>query len=64
MAYYDYHCDQCNKTFEVQQSINDPHLQECPKCRENGIDSSPPKKLISLSSFHLKGSGWGNTGYS
>lgn len=62
MPTYAYHCD-FHKEFEVQQSIKDPPLQECPKCKENGVKSNPPKRLISLSSFHLKGGGWAKDNY-
>jgi putative FmdB family regulatory protein len=62
MPFYDYHCD-IHKTFEVQQKITDPHLKECPKCKEEGKKSKPPKRLISLGSFILKGGGWSSEGY-
>ena len=60
---YEYHCDQCGD-FEWTQKITDEPLTECPLCREQNKDSLPPKKLISLSAFQLKGGGWGNSGYS
>ena len=61
--FYEYNCEN-HGDFEVQQKISDPPLQICPKCAEAGIVSSPPKRLISLSSFSLKGGGWSDTGYS
>jgi putative FmdB family regulatory protein len=35
MPTYEYSCEKCSKTFEVRQSMNDPHLTECPQelCR-------------------------------
>jgi putative FmdB family regulatory protein len=62
MPSYDYECKKCG-VFEVQQSIKDPPLTECPKCKKKGKKSSPPKRLISLSSFQLKGGGWSSEGY-
>jgi putative FmdB family regulatory protein len=63
MAWYEYLCGDCGREFEVEQKISDDPLPECPKCREDGKDSSPPKKLISLSAFALKGGGWADSGY-
>lgn len=62
MSWYDYKCIRCG-VFEVQHSIKDPPLQECPKCKKDGVQSPPPKRLISLSSFHLKGESWAKNGY-
>lgn len=61
MPYYDYHCDECGE-FEIFQSIIEPVLLDCPKCNELGL-KKPIKRLISRSSFILKGGGWGNEGY-
>ena len=58
MPIYEYECVQCDKVHEVSQGINDAPLTECPDC------SGPVKKLISMSSFHLKGGGWYADGYS
>ncbi len=35
MPTYEYSCDKCGKSFEVRQSMKDPHLKECPQelCR-------------------------------
>ena len=60
---YEYFCECCGREYEVEQKITEDPLSECPKCREEGKDSSPPKKLISLSAFSLKGGGWGSEGY-
>ncbi len=57
MPIYEYRCDACNDEFEVTQKISDDPLRTCPKC--NG----PVEKLISQSSFVLKGSGWYLTDY-
>ncbi|NOY44948.1 MAG: zinc ribbon domain-containing protein [Deltaproteobacteria bacterium] len=57
MPIYEYRCDRCNDEFEVTQKISDPPLAECPRCQ------GPVHKLISQSSFVLKGSGWYLTDY-
>ena len=57
MPIYEYRCRKCNREFEVVQSISDPELKRCKFCK------GPVTKLLSLSSFHLKGSGWYVTDY-
>jgi putative FmdB family regulatory protein len=59
---YEYECP-VHQIFEIEQTISESPLQECPMCRKNDI-SSPVKKLISLSSFHLAGAGWARDNYS
>lgn len=63
MATFEYKCEECGE-FEVEQKISDDPLSFCPLCKEKGKESPPPKKLISLSSFALKGGGWADSGYS
>ena len=58
MPVYEYECGGCEKVFEVQQRIADGPLTACPDC------GGEVRKLISMSSFQLKGSGWYNDGYS
>lgn len=58
MPVYEYQCSSCNKTVEVWQSMSDVPLTTCPDC------SGGMKKLISLSTFALKGGGWYADGYS
>lgn len=63
MPSYLYSCDK-HKEFEVQQSIKDEALKECPFCKQEGVKNAlPPKRLISLSSFILKGGSWAKEGY-
>ncbi len=57
MPVYEYECKDCGKIEEVFQKISDPVRTICPNCRGN------LSKLISQSSFHLKGSGWYVTDY-
>ncbi len=57
MPIYEYKCSQCGKVLEVIQKFSDAPLDACPHC------SGGLQKLISHSSFHLKGSGWYVTDY-
>ncbi|MCF6186628.1 MAG: zinc ribbon domain-containing protein [Desulfobulbaceae bacterium] len=58
MPVYEYECPQCEKVHEVQQKMTDKPLSTCPEC------GGEVKKLISVSSFQLKGGGWYADGYS
>jgi len=57
MPLYEYKCKKCHETFEVLQSITADPLEECIHCK------GKVEKLISVSSFQLKGSGWYITDY-
>ena len=56
MPIYEYHCQKCG-VFEVTQRITESPLTTCPTC-EGDV-----RRLISLTSFVLKGSGWYATDY-
>ena len=56
MPIYEYDCPKCGE-FEVTQRITDDPLKKCPTCK------SKVRKLISNTSFQLKGSGWYVTDY-
>jgi putative FmdB family regulatory protein len=56
MPIYEYRCDKCGD-FEVTQKITDSPLNRCPTCK------GKVKKLISNTSFQLKGTGWYVTDY-
>ncbi|MFV0437181.1 MAG: FmdB family zinc ribbon protein [Desulfopila sp.] len=58
MPVYEYECKSCHKVLEVQQKIADKPLTTCPDC------AGELKKLMSMSSFQLKGGGWYADGYS
>jgi len=58
MPIYEYECKACENVFEVQQRMTDEPLRECPDCQ------GAVKKLVSVSSFQLKGGGWYSDGYS
>lgn len=57
MPTYEYSCPACG-SFEKEQRITDPKLTACPTCK------APVQRLISRTSFALKGSGWYSDGYS
>src|SRR5207244_13135396 len=56
MPIYEYQCQKCG-TFEVTQRITEKPLGKCPNCK------GKVKKLISNTSFQLKGTGWYVTDY-
>jgi putative FmdB family regulatory protein len=56
MPIYEYRCEKCGE-FEHTQRITEPALQRCPKCKRK------VRRLISNTSFQLKGSGWYVTDY-
>jgi putative FmdB family regulatory protein len=57
MPIYEYKCLKCHHEFEAVQKFSDAPVRQCSVC------GGPVKKLISRSSFHLKGSGWYLTDY-
>ncbi len=57
MPIREYKCKDCGNYMEVIQGINEKSLETCPKC------GGKLEKLISNSSFVLKGSGWYKTDY-
>ena len=61
MPLYEYDCPVCGR-IEVIQKFSDDPLTTCPLCKKNGVES-PISKVVSLSSFNLKGSGWYATDY-
>jgi len=56
MPIYEYKCSKCGE-FETMRKITDPPLEKCPTCRRKVT------KLMSNTSFQLKGSGWYVTDY-
>lgn len=56
MPIYEYVCKKCGE-FEVTQRITEPALRKCPTCK------SKVERILSRSSFVLKGSGWYATDY-
>jgi putative FmdB family regulatory protein len=58
MPIREYKCKDCGNYIEVIQGINEKPLEKCEQC------GGKLEKLISNSSFVLKGSGWYKTDYS
>ena len=52
MPIYEYKCTKCDQTIEIMQKITDAPLSVCNSC------GGELKKLITSTSFVLKGSGW------
>lgn len=57
MPIYEYKCDQCQTIHDVMQKFSDAPMTHCPDC------GSQVQKLISRSSFALKGTGWYTSDY-
>jgi putative FmdB family regulatory protein len=57
MPIYEYACEECKKQFEIMQKITDAPLTACPDCKGS------LRKMISSTSFVLKGTGWYVTDY-
>ena len=59
MPIYEYRCDRCDHEFEREQRITADPVKTCPECKSRRV-----KRLISQTSFVLKGSGWYSDLYS
>jgi len=57
MPIYEYECTKCGKIEEALQKFSDKPLKKCRHC------SGKLHKLVSQSSFQLKGTGWYVTDY-
>lgn len=57
MPIYEYKCETCGHEFEELQKFSHAPIDICPKC------GGPASRLISQSTFILKGSGWYVTDY-
>jgi len=57
MPIYEYECAKCGHQTETWQKFSDKPMTKCELCQ------GKMKKLISQSTFHLKGSGWYVTDY-
>ena len=58
MPIYEYRCDACGNEFEVMQRIADRPIRKCEICGR-----LKAKRIISHTSFILRGSGWYVTDY-
>lgn len=52
MPIYEYRCQSCQREMERWQRITEEPVAKCPTC------SGPTRRLISSTSFQLKGTGW------
>lgn len=52
MPIYEYICEKCGSQIEAIQKLSDPPLKRCQNCR------GKLKKVVSRTSFQLKGGGW------
>lgn len=53
MPFYEYECGNCGVHKEVLQKMSDPVLTNCTDCGQPALT-----KLVSRTSFQLKGGGW------
>jgi putative FmdB family regulatory protein len=59
MPIYEYKCKKCGEHSEYIQKFSDSPMTDCKACGT----AEALEKLMSLGSFHLKGSGWYLTDY-
>jgi putative FmdB family regulatory protein len=57
MPIYEYECDGCHSVFEVRQKVSDPAPTE------HSCGSKQIRRILSATSFVLKGTGWYATDY-
>ncbi len=53
MPIYEYRCENCGAKSEFLQKVSDQPTIKCPQCHFDEL-----KKIISSTSFQLKGTGW------
>ena len=58
MPLYEYACGECGTHMEVRQRISEDPLTTCPRCETDALE-----RLVSMTSFALKGGGWYADGY-
>jgi putative FmdB family regulatory protein len=58
MPIYEFRCTNCNKITEVMMKVTDPAPRDC-SCGEQ----KPLEKILSRTSFVLKGEGWYETDF-
>ncbi|MEM0897393.1 MAG: zinc ribbon domain-containing protein [Verrucomicrobiota bacterium] len=60
MPNYDYHCEDCDQTFEVFQSMNDKRLRKCP---DNACGGKVTRLIGTGAGIIFKGGGFYETDY-
>jgi len=66
MPTYEYHCEKCERTFELFQSMKDDALTVCPKecCQQKPWGKGKVKRLLGTGAgLIFKGSGFYSTDY-
>ncbi|NJK89984.1 MAG: zinc ribbon domain-containing protein [Myxococcales bacterium] len=58
MPLYEYACGSCGSSLEIRQRMTETPLTTCPRCEANTLE-----RLVSATSFALKGGGWYADGY-
>lgn len=58
MPLYEYQCSNCDAYLEKLQKISDSPLTRCPECNQDTLI-----KLVSATTFKLKGNGWYETDF-
>lgn len=53
MPIYEYQCTACGHTLDALQKMSDEALIDCPACQKAAL-----QKIMSATSFQLKGTGW------
>lgn len=61
MPIYEYECPKCGR-FEVLQKVSEKAVKSKPDCDDPKCPCAA-ERVISSSSFHLKGAGWYKTDY-
>lgn len=67
MPTYEYECETCKRTIEVEQRISDPPLTNCRQLvhefKVRYCDGPLHRLIAGQTGFVLKGSGWAKDGY-
>jgi putative FmdB family regulatory protein len=50
MPKYDYICESCNTTTEIEKSMDAPHPTECPECGEDTL-----RRIFNAAAFAIYG---------
>ena len=58
MPQYEYACQNCGTELVHDQKMSEDPLKTCPNCGKDELE-----RLVSRTSFSLKGSGWYSDGY-
>jgi putative FmdB family regulatory protein len=64
MPKYSFKCDKCEQVFEKTLKMSDPPPKLCSELnKENILCDGKLEKILTASSFALKGGGWFKDGY-